>query len=170
MLRSAQSTLRQLSASALMAAAAVAVTYPASAQEVKLAAKDQPASTEAYTGSAECAKDGYTVKGVVCEYNQVDKRIEAAKRDIARLKKEGADADKRGAEADRASACLDYVINLVKTEAKDPSTGQTITKAYVKEKVGGPITDANACSTAAQFGYGRRAEAPAPTLNEAAFQ
>ncbi len=165
MLRSAQSTLRQLSASALMAAAAVAVTHPASAQEVKIAAKDQPTSSTPYTGSAECAKDGYTVKGMVCEYKQVDKRIDAAKRDISRLKKEGEAADKRGAESDRINACLTFMINLVTTGAKDASTGETITKAYVKAKAGGPLTDANACSTAAQFGYGRRAGSPALTLN-----
>lgn len=154
------SSARQIAASA--AALAVLAAFPAAAQEVKTAAADQAAVEECLQRYS--AKD----RDVACAAekfieNQQRQRVEAQRRG-AEADRRGAEADRREAQADAASPCLDYLKDLVTSGAKDAVTGQVITKAAVNAKADGKVTIENACTTAAAFGYDRRAGLTTPQL------
>lgn len=135
-------TAKHVAASAVMAAAATAVTLPAVAQEVKIAAN--PSSSKCI------AEHGNTDRAIGC----------AAERFIERMNAETEAARQRGAEADRRAACSQFLMDGVKE--------QRFTKEQVIAAYGGMVTkdiiNAKGCDVARSFGFGKRASLDAPSV------
>jgi hypothetical protein len=125
-----------LSTAAAMSVFALA-SFPAAAQQ---------AST-AYNGTPACAPFKGSDRAIKCEIEQSDLRIKASQErtEESRL---------RGIQALDVTKCVQFLTEGVKSG--------TLAKAEILERASGKLNDANACPIAVHYGFGRKAEMPAP--------
>jgi len=144
-------SMRAKSLPLLASMAAIYVTAPAFAQDVKVASSE--VDRNMLSSKLQACDDKYgpsqPTAGGKCYINAVES-------ETARLKREGDAADVRAAAADAAADCIKYLTAGVRSGAFD--------KAQIVQKAGGKLNVSNACPIAKDYGFGKKAEV-SPSLN-----
>jgi hypothetical protein len=108
-------------------------------------------------GSPACASVLDHARHAQCEISELNRRTAESARRTAETERRTAESVRRTDEALAVIDCVKYLTAGVRSG--------TFAKAEILQKAGGKLNDANACSIARAYGFGRKAENNSPAVN-----